>query len=159
MFYGAFDKETAIAESRTNEKLNRLSVGEFTNNKPIMVIDLSKTTNVPGFYSDNNTEIEMVKFLNKFGDLISKPIEKESQEYLNYIPTQVFVEYMRHVAYLKLNIRGIIYKSSKCTKKNNIALFYQNEDCIDKKELENIKDRDCLILENIETMKKKWCVF
>ena len=147
MFYGAFTKETAIEESRKNDGKDKITLGVFTNNISIQVIDLSKKIEIPGLYSINNYLIEPIIFINSFAEIICKPINDERDEYLEYIPTQIIVEYIRHVFFKEGKIKGIIYNSSK-TNGNNIALFYLNDQCKDKNEV--AANEDCLVLQGIE---------
>lgn len=150
MFYGSFDKNTTILEVKPKDIKNKIcSTGIFKNNVPIKVVDFTKKQAIPGFYSKKNKEREPIMFLNKFVNLISKPII-ENDEYLEYIPTQVFTEYIRSVALKKLGIKGILYNSAKSDKKN-IALFYLNTKCKDQGTEK--EDEDCLILQDIISKK------
>jgi len=146
LFYGSFDKATAVAEMKKDKRKKFYSIGKFVTVKSINVIDLSNYLGEPGYFSDDKKNIEPVKFLNEFIDLISKPIDDEI-DFLEYIPTQVFTEYLRHMAKSNDNIKGIIYKSSK-SDTNNIALFYQNSECRDK--AGSASKDDYLLLVSIE---------
>jgi len=150
LFYGSIIAKTAIEESKDDESSDCISIGEFVNNNIIKIIDLSKTQKVPGFYSKNNIFIEPYLFINDFSRLISKPIQDKDNEYLEYLPTQVFTEYIRHVAF-KEKIRGIFYKSSRLHDNINVALFYQNDECKDDHDIDPLDD--CLILKKVTTLK------
>ena len=81
-----------------------------------------------------NKYIESILFLKSFVEDAIKPIN-EKDSIIEYIPTQVVTEYIRYNK--ELNVQGLIYPSSKNRNKNNIVLFFNNDECI--KELSLIK--------------------
>ena len=89
-----------------------------------------------------NGDWQKYSFLRSFHDEISKPVDP-NDEAIDYIPTQVFSEYLRYIQKTDSGKKydGIIYKSSLTTKKN-IVLFYDNK-----------TSEDVLILNNIEIVK------
>lgn len=149
MFYGSLNKDVAIEESKGSSSDDTTTVALFKNNVPIKVIDLSKPLAIPGYYSDDNIYIEPIKFINTFSRLISKPINDDENEYLEYLPTQVFTEYIRHLAFKDV-VKGIIYGSSKIPGGINIALFYKNDECKDSNTVD--PGEDCLVLTKLMTV-------
>ena len=143
MFYGSLDEETCKMEVCGNGK--NIVIGEFYNSKPIRVLDLTNIPPVPKLYDDDFGFIPAWKFLNEFKNLIGRRNTAEND--LEYIPTQVFTEYIRRNLH-DLNLRGIKYQSAENPKGTNLVLFYTNDECIDGSEYDGTSDR--LIL-------KKWC--
>ena len=120
IFYGAFDESTTIKEVGNYTNATNLSIGEFVIKKDLTVVDLFKVPEVltfwmKGFYQE-------YKFLKQFHNEITQPIRGNSN--IEYIPTQVFVEYLRYLKGSK-QIDGIIYQSA-VTGGKNIVLFYDN---------------------------------
>ena len=135
-FYGAFDKDTAIAEIAKKEEPIR-TVGIFYNQIPLKVINLGKISElfVPSLFDVDNSEQRMLLiFLKRFNEEISKPIEvgKENE----YLPTQKLIEYLKNgisdTEGSKIN--GVIYKSSRIPEGLCCSLFVGCEQCSDKKD-------------------------
>lgn len=77
-----------------------------------------------------NGDWQKYAFLVDFHSEISKPVNPADEE-LDYIPTQVFSEYLRYIQKVDgRNYDGIVYKSS-LTGKQNIVLFYDNKTSAD----------------------------
>lgn len=139
MFYGSFDKNTPIREiyNYLVNKNTKIYLGEFATTKELYVIDLCSVP-VPDFWMGENDDWQKYAFLRDFHNEISKPINPKDED-LDYIPTQVFSEYLRYIqktddgkAY-----DGIIYKSS-LTGNKNLVLFYDNLTSAGILELKNI---------------------
>lgn len=125
MFYGAFDKETAIEESIKSKVEICLVVGEFSTIRELNVVDLMKLPNNMSIWMDN---WQGYSFLKAFHKDITQPLHTDGKEEIEYVPSQIFTEYLRWMFKDKSgkNIDGLIYQSSK-TKKANIVLFCDNE--------------------------------
>lgn len=106
-FYGAFEKDTCIAEIRPTIG-SSVTVATFGLLKTLTVIDLTKRQEVK----------EWLEFLNDFQDIISKPISLEDAD-MEYLPSQAFTEYIKG----KAGIDGITYKSAQYKNGINIVLF------------------------------------
>lgn len=127
MFYGCLDYNT-VEQEIGKEKY--LIIGEFHTSKEISVLDLTALPKYPALYDDeNNIFMSAITFLHEFSCAISKDIKGESK--LDYIPTQIFTEYIRQIGLKKFNIQGIKYHSAKCPCNDNLVLFFENKDCID----------------------------
>ena len=136
MFYGALDPDTALKET-----LNRIadtdkvaSIATFITLKEINVLDLTELPNVPSLFDQNNGHMRSaLKFMHNFVADISKPIAKDGMEHIDYVPTQVFTEYIRY-QYVTTdgdNMLGIIYPSAKQEGGKSIVLFFENQYCCD----------------------------
>lgn len=136
MFYGAFDKETAITESikTANEKV--LVIGEFKTMRELTVVDLIALPTEVSIWMDKS---EAVSFLKSFHKNITRPLKNNANEVIDYIPSQIFTEYLRWMFTDKegRNIDGLLYRSSK-TQKTNVVLFCNNENSHKWLKLENL---------------------
>ncbi|MDD4226612.1 MAG: HEPN-associated N-terminal domain-containing protein [Mariniphaga sp.] len=126
MFYGAFDSNTAVLESSPDGRIIDAPhvTGRFSTRKAMNVLDLTNLPH-PSFWLPSNWE--GIGFLHSFNWEITKPIIRDDRIHIQYIPSQVFTEYLRHVYQLANNDRidGLIYKSSlKGATSSNIVLFY-----------------------------------
>lgn len=119
MFYASFEKETATNECVGGDSAG-LIVGTFETVKDLRVIDL---TTIPeqSFWVNNWQENQ---FLHHFNENITKRVDPKDTNHLQYIPTQVFTEFLRYMFRDSKGqqIDGLIYGSSK-TKEKNIVLF------------------------------------
>ena len=125
MFYGAFDIETAIEESIKSKDEICLVVGEFSTIRELKVVDLTKLPQNISFWMDN---WQGYSFLKAFHKDITQPLHADEKEEIEYVPSQIFTEYLRWMFKDKSgkNIDGLIYQSCK-TKNANIVLFCDNE--------------------------------
>lgn len=140
LFYGSLDKETPISEIRNylDDKSNDIFLGEFEITKELNIIDLCSIPS-PDFWMGENGDWQNYSFLRSFHNEISKPVNP-NDEATEYIPTQVFSEYLRYIQKTDDGKKydGIIYKSS-LTRKKNIVLFYDNKTSEDILRLSNIE--------------------
>ncbi|OAI20063.1 hypothetical protein A1507_23035 [Methylomonas koyamae] len=138
MFYGAFDIGTAIKETFDAENdFGRIAtVAKFKLLKDITLIDFSKALTYPGFFQDRGYSDQEVAFINDFVSDITKPIEKDGYEHIEYVPTQIVTEHFRynHEDENSGRISGLIYPSSRNKGKNSVVIFCENEHFCDKNE-------------------------
>lgn len=124
MFYASFEKETATNECVGGDSPG-LIVGTFETVKVLKVIDL---TAIPeqSFWVKNWQENQ---FLHHFNENITKRVDPKDTNHLQYIPTQVFTEFLRYMFRDAKGeqVDGLIYGSSKTTEKN-IVLFCNQKD-------------------------------
>lgn len=135
MFYGAYDKNTAIQECIKLPNAKVLAIGKFTTKCELTVVDLTKLPTDFSIWMDHWQE---VSFLNSFHKDITQPLSNEVKEKIDYVPSQIFTEYLRWMFVDKdgNNIHGFIYRSNK-TSKANIVLFCNNNDSHEWMELES----------------------
>lgn len=135
MFYASFEKETAKNECVGGDSAG-LIVGTFETARDLRVIDL---TDIPeqSFWVNN---WQGNQFLHHFNDNITKRVDPEDANHLQYIPTQVFTEFLRYMFRdgKGQQVDGLIYGSSKTCEKN-IVLF------CNQKESENFVDKNIKI--------------
>lgn len=140
MFYGAFDRNTAVIESSSDGITTSGShvVGKFKTKTKLKVLDL---TDLPQLSFWMPYDWQVIEFLYSFRNEITKPIVRDDRIHIEYVPSQVFTEYLRYIYRGKggEKIDGIIYKSSLSGATNsNIVLFYNQRMSADILELINI---------------------
>ncbi len=125
MFYGSFDKETSINEVGYACTKPFVYLGTFKTKRALRVIDLCSNLHVSFWMPDGWQE---ACFLMDFHDEISKKINLDDNGEVEYVPTQIFTEYLRYLCKSidGTNYDGIIYKSS-ITGGKNIVLFYDQK--------------------------------
>ena len=138
MFYGAADRRTAIAEvydpERDPSRTARASVGAFTPSRPLHLIDLTGVLDLPSLFDESVSRLrEKVLLLREFAEAIAEPVEKDGEEHIEYVPTQIVTEYFRHVFRIdeSTTIDGIMYRSSRRSGGLCYILFIDNEHCVD----------------------------
>ncbi len=135
MLYAAFDQDTAIAETLRDP--TSFTVGEFKLSRDIAVVDFSR---LPARQSillsllpqGNNTfsqaQRHQINFLHQFVHDLSKPVDKDRTEHIEYVPTQIVTEYFRHLYDREhdetQSIMGVVYTSAQSANHGkNIVLF------------------------------------
>ena len=119
MFYSSFCMETAATECLGDDK-EALILGEFSTMRDLRVLDLTKIPG-PSFWMESWQENQ---FLHSFNCEVTKRLNPEDSNQLQYIPTQVFTEYLRYM-FVDENgkkIDGVVYGSAK-TREQNVVLF------------------------------------
>lgn len=139
MFYGAFDMETAVAESIKMANEKALVIGEFKTTRELTVVDLITLPREVSVWMD---KWEAVSFLKSFHKDITRPLMNNAKEAIEYIPSQIFTEYLRWMFTDNQgrNIDGLMYSSCK-TRKANVVLFCNNENSHKWLKLENLSTR------------------
>ena len=98
MFYACDDPETALRETANEE--GQFAVGCFETLRPATILDLTDIPPIPSLFQAISDSLEylpreVLGFLNHIADEMSKPIQRDAQVHINYIPTQVVTEYVR----------------------------------------------------------------
>lgn len=128
MFYGADKRKLAVTEIRNS----MASVGTFTTNRPIRILDLANLPDVPGFFSTAyRMEQRILSFLSDFANLIIQPVDRSDRVNVDYIPTQVFTEFIRDFEFENGKIEGLRYRSATGEKGTNYVLFAGQKDVVD----------------------------
>ena len=118
MFYGSEDFDTAVAETLDSSRVTGKSVsgGCFYPVRSLVMLDLFDLPRVPSFFDIAAAEIRhSLIFLKRFAQTISESIIRDGREYIEYVPTQAFSEYVRYqmAADDGTAIDGIRFVSSK----------------------------------------------
>ncbi len=136
MFYGAYEKETVLAEIYSAEQ-ECATVAEFSLQRPIQVLDLTIPFRraLPSLFDkEKRAQRYPLLFLRRFAEAISKPTR--GQDGIEYVPSQVVTEFFKHVYRTRDGIKldGIVYKSAKRENGRCIVLFIGKEGCAERHE-------------------------
>lgn len=127
IFYGAYEKEHLSKEIRATVS-DHVYCAEFQTIKPLTVLDLTKFEYPSIFIQENTYQYEVSKFISKLIHEIMIPVEHDGSEHLEYVPSQVFSEFLRHrFKYRQRSIDGVIYPSSFGGSGANLALYISND--------------------------------
>lgn len=131
MFYGAFDIETCIIEIYNPEcERTTGTAGVFETTSDMLLLDLSRLPTIPSVFEEDSKERRHnLLFLRGFMDDFTQPIKKDGYEHVEYVPTQVVTEYIRHIYRHSsgASIDGILYPSAKAKGKTACVLFIDND--------------------------------
>ena len=134
MFYGSDDFDTAVLETvdPAETKGKRVTGAAFRSTVPLNVLDLTAIPKHGGFFNDwTRTVREAVKFLRAFTADISQPVKKDGSQHTEYVPTQVFTEFIRYEVQTPAGepFHGIKYPSSQ-NGKGCYVLFAEQAECL-----------------------------
>lgn len=126
VMYAAFDRETALAEA-TGEH-SSFSIGIFETLSNIVVVDLTEVPRIPSIFERGPREY--IQFLHSFVADVSQPFTPDTEIHIEYTPTQVVSEYLRHRLRSSDDrpIGGLLYRSAKKHRGVNLALFVESEE-------------------------------
>ena len=128
MFYGAESSRMAVAEVRNPS----VSLARFETLRDIQVIDLVDLPPIPGFFSDAPRQTRQhISFLRSFAQEISRPVPRDDRVHIEYVPTQVFTEFLRDSRFHGQRIDGIRYTSATAQAGANVVLFATQRDIVD----------------------------
>jgi len=133
MFYGADDFETARLEVVDPDQPDHVVSGlQFRGTIPLNFLDLTTIPSPPSFFSSGDQfRRHFLLFLAKFAADLGQPIRWDGCQHIEYVPTQVFTEYVRHI--MKgpngAPIHGIRYQSSK-NGKPCCVIFATQAECL-----------------------------
>jgi hypothetical protein len=134
MLYTAEDCETGYVETVEPDKMvgKEATGAKFVTLIPLNVLDLSSIQRPRSFFVDLDRRTRhAIEFLEAFAEDLSRPIERDDRQHIEYVPTQVFTEYVRYEMHSPGDepFHGIKYKSSR----NGHAcyvLFAEQSDCL-----------------------------
>lgn len=135
MFYGAVDFETACVETidKGGADVGRMASGMAF--RPIVdfwILDLVELPSWGSFFNPYNADQRRgLSFLDSFAMDISKPIEKDGREHIEYVPSQVFTEYVRYElpGPNQQPVMGIRYRSSRNGRDCHV-IFVEDRGCL-----------------------------
>lgn len=129
MFYGASDIATAIAEIGAHSSDTWAVVGEFSAARELRVLDLSNLPRLPSIFVPGELardRYDKVAFLRRFVEDLTLPVVLDGREHIDYVPTQVFTEYLRYSFPGRLD--GLVFPSAQGPGRNYV-IFYGAEFC------------------------------
>ena len=135
MFYGALDRDTAIAEVRSAVP-TAASIGEFELLHEIRAVDLTALPPMRGIFAEGTRQAKAaIAFLHQFVEDATLPIERDGREHIEYVPTQIVTEYFRHrflyehAPGQRSQVFGIVYPSARSEDGVNAVLFLDRLNC------------------------------
>jgi hypothetical protein len=136
LFYGAHDAETAVVETvePADTAESAVSLGHFELTAPLLVVDMTALPPTPSLFDrEHRDRRDELIFLNGFARDISKPVRRDGSEHIDYVPTQVVCEYLRHEFSAPDGRRpqGVLFRSSTRPQGTVTALFIDRDDCLD----------------------------
>lgn len=129
MFYAAMSRDVALAE--TCQLPGGYSIGVFRTLVPLNTLDLTRVPLAPGFFatvpdSQEWNRHEAIFFRELVTDL-TRPIARDDRVHLEYIATQVVVEYFRRLFHRDFQnappLDGVIYPSARLQGGEAVVLF------------------------------------
>jgi hypothetical protein len=130
MFYGSTDVDTAVAEIGAHSSYGHAVTGEFTPAREIRLVDLTKLPGLPSIFDARFAgRYYAILFLRQFIHDLTLPIDLDGREHIDYVPTQVFTEYLRYS--FPARVDGLMFGSSQGPGAN-VVVFYGAEFCSDK---------------------------
>ncbi|MFA3747123.1 HEPN-associated N-terminal domain-containing protein [Xanthomonas perforans] len=125
-FYAAFDIRTALAEIGPPPANYLASTCTFEVKHSLNIVDFNALPAPPSMLAiDQKSERTKALFLNEFVKSITKPIEKDGREHIDYVPSQVVCEFLAQ-AFLSddgSTLDGIIYPSAANPGGTNLLVF------------------------------------
>lgn len=126
--YLALDKATALAET-VSRPPNTVVVGCWTIENSKIVVDLTHLPEEPSVFDEaGQRNREELLFLNEFVVDIQKSIQKNNNEHIEYLPSQVVSEYFSQIFRSENNVRidGLMYRSATRPLGINLVFFPEN---------------------------------
>jgi hypothetical protein len=135
MFYGATDIETASAETMTAD-VKAATKATFSTTRVARIVDLDRLPAVPSFFDLSEGAIQnrpSLGFLDGFRHDVSAQIERDDRIHIEYVPTQVVCEYLRHLFRDQDGhpVDGLAWESAQYKGGRNLVLFARNEQCLE----------------------------
>ena len=136
MFYGAFDIDTAKAETFDpgHHAGQIMSIGAFRALRPLRLLDLANLPDIPSvFANESRALIHPMRFLHAFAADLVKRIQRDGREHIEYVPTQIVTEFFRRM-FRDANAQpldGLIYRSSRVGADAACVLFCENDQCVE----------------------------
>ena len=134
MFYGGLEEATALAETYVRHDGNpaEATVAVFGLPDDLHVIDLTELPEFPSVFGSDGENLERptIHFIHAFVWDFVRAVEKDGREHVEYVPSQVVTEYIRYRLGEKagVQIRGILYPSSRAEGGTGCVLFVAHED-------------------------------
>lgn len=128
-FYLAREQQTAIGEVLRHLPC-QIAVTTFSLSNDLTILDLTALPEKPSVFDMDRYDLrETVLFLEEFVKAISKPIAKNGQEHVDYVPSQVVSEFFAKVFTSKeiSQVDGIIYPSVMVPGGQNVVIFPPRE--------------------------------
>jgi len=133
VFYGAFERATAVAEATVSMPAGRewvLTGAAWQCTRPLLVLDLTELPPVPSMFEASREWRGAILFLREFVKSISAPVVHDGGEHVEYVPTQVLTEYFQNQVSTPDGSRldGIVYPSARRRGGRSLVVFRSREE-------------------------------
>jgi hypothetical protein len=133
VFYGAFERATAVAEASVSMPAGRewiLTAGAWQCARSLQVLDLSELPPVPSLFAASREWRGALLFLREFVKSIRAPVVHDGGEHIEYVPTQILTDHFRkEVAALDGSpLDGIVYPSARRLGGKSLVVFRSRDD-------------------------------
>jgi hypothetical protein len=152
--YFSFDEDTALDEA--TGRFTQWSSGAFKLLEDIWVVDLTEIPEIPSIFERGPRE--SLDFLHKFASDVSQPFTPDTETHVEYAPTQVVSEYLRHRFRnrRKHPMRGVVYWSAKSKGTKNVVLFVGAQEVVGYESSSRLKPKPLLkLMKSCERIRRK----
>jgi hypothetical protein len=138
MLYTAEEIETAIAETVGTRDSRRkgLTIATFKPTETLRIVDFSQLPSIPSIF-DASAETPRVRhelgFLHGMRRDIGGEVVLDGRQHIEYVPTQVVCEYVRHRLPERLGgpVHGLAWESTRAAGGRNVVLFFDRDRCVE----------------------------
>ncbi|MBO3745642.1 RES domain-containing protein [Streptosporangiaceae bacterium NEAU-GS5] len=132
MFYGCDDIATVVAEIGAHSVSRFAVVGAFETTRPLRLVDLANLASPPSVFDPGAREgYYESRFLHAVARDLSEPVDFDGREHIEYVPTQVVMEYLRWLPHPSVD--GVMFRSAQ-NGGRSCVVFCGPEGCADEGE-------------------------
>jgi hypothetical protein len=129
-FYGATDEATSLAELRSAHG-EFATIATWVTRRGCFIVDLVRLDEVPSIFDSEQRHRRLaLRFLHKFRTEIAKRLEPGDDPAIDYVPTHIVAEYIRHCLQSDVGgpVEGLMYPSAVRPGGTNIVFFVNDTD-------------------------------
>ncbi len=138
MLYTADTIDTAIGET-VGTRISRrkgLTIATFAPTENLRIVDFSQLPSIPSVFDldpETPRRRHELGFLNGMRRDIGGAVTLDGREHIEYVPTQVVCEYLRHQLPLELEepVHGLSWESARTPGGRNTVLFFDQGGCVE----------------------------
>lgn len=137
MFYAADDLDTALAETLDAGRTRRkgVTLATFRLRRSCRIVDLDRLPDIASIFDedvDAKTRHELY-FLHSFRRAVGGHVDRDGREHVEYVPTQVVCEYLRHQFRDAdgHSVHGLAWESTRRPGRRNVVLFIDRYHCVE----------------------------
>jgi hypothetical protein len=122
-------RETVAASTPAHYQVTGV---EFVSQRELRILDLTDVPRSPSFFDERYDSLGVtLRFLEKFAADVSRPLDDDRREHVDYAPTQAFTEYVRYRLKVEgTRADGICYKSAKHPTGKSYVFFCGHDECL-----------------------------
>ncbi len=158
MLYVCLDEATAVAETyvRHDGEPAEATIAVFRLTEDLSVLNLTELPAVPNLFDGDEANLSRaaIGFLHDFNRDLTKPVEKDGREHIEYVPSQIVTEYVRYRLPVQLgrSVHGILYRSARRSGGIGCVLFLAHEDLQDEDHSFRAKPPLALLVDRTRTI-------